>query len=116
MSTTYVWITTTFKAIHAWPECPINEVSFLRHKHRHLFKVKVTCKVLHNDRDVEFFVLQNAVDKFIEDNWQKEDLGSMSCENLAETLLTHLRCRENRNVVCVEVSEDGENGACVCWE
>ena len=56
-----IWINTEFNATHCWPECPIDEVEYLRHEHRHTFKVKVQLEVIHNDRDVEFIVFKNFI-------------------------------------------------------
>lgn len=98
-----VWITTQFPAFHKWDNAP-DVVRFLRSPHRHLFHVKIGVEVTHNDRDVEFFMLKQEVEEFIEENyWGKSNVGS--CEMIAERLLTHFEA-----AFC-EVSEDGENGA-----
>jgi hypothetical protein len=108
---TRIWVTTSFQAIHSWRDCDIEKVAFLRNKHRHLFRVKVTCRVYHNDRDVEFFVLQDQVDMICA-AWHKKDIGSQSCEMMAHDLMLSLR-DQKYDVEEVEVSEDGENGAIV---
>lgn len=98
-------VNTRFSATHCWPTCPIEEVKFLRHPHRHEFHVKLKTKVLHNDRDIELIQLKNSVEKWISENWDKKYLSVMSCEDMCEILSTQF----NLDYVCV--LEDGENGA-----
>lgn len=56
-----IYINTSFVGFHRWDSAP-EEVAFLRDLHRHIFNVKVTVEVSHNDRDVEFFLLKKDVD------------------------------------------------------
>lgn len=67
MAVTRRWIKvkTEFRGIHCWPECPYEEVAFLRDPHRHTFKVEVKIEVEHNDRGIEFFMFQHDVDREI---------------------------------------------------
>jgi len=51
---TNIIINLEFEATHCWPECPIEEVAFLRSPHRHVFHVQMKRDVAHDDRDVEF--------------------------------------------------------------
>jgi hypothetical protein len=109
-----IFITTEFHATHSWPECPIEEVKFLQHEHRHTFKVKVSLEVLGTDREVEFFVFKDLVDEIIEKEYGPglKKLGRMSCEMICDMLLDKIQASgfSNRRV-SVEVSEDGEVGA-----
>jgi len=109
-----IFINTEFHATHSWPECSIEEVRFLQYEHRHTFKVKVSLEVLGTDREVEFFVLKNLVDRIIEKEYGPglKKLGRTSCEDICDTLLYQIQMSgfENRRVG-VEVSEDGEVGA-----
>ena len=98
-------IKTQFTAIHQWSDCPHKEVSFLRNPHRHIFHVTMKWKVTHNDRDKEFIVMKNRVNTFIRNNWDRNFLGNMSCEMMAETLSATF------NADFVSVFEDNENGA-----
>lgn len=98
-------LNTRFSAIHCWPECPIIEVGYLRNPHRHEFHVKMKMQVHHANRDVEFIQLKNDVNKWIRENWEASDLGSMSCEDMCKTLFLEF------GVDYVSVLEDGENGA-----
>ncbi len=106
-----IWITFALHGIHRYPDAP-EEVAYLRDPHRHLFKFKVTISVFHDDREVEFHMLQN---------WCKGLYGSgvlsmdyKSCEMLARELLLKLfeKYGPARSYE-VEVSEDGECGAVV---
>lgn len=115
MRTTEVFCTLQFEGIHCWPNCPIEEVAYLRSPHRHIFHVKAYKQVFHDDRDVEFIWLKHRIQEYL-DTWltQSEhtsaavyDLGPMSCEMIANQLIDEFglsRC---------EVSEDNENGAIV---
>jgi 6-pyruvoyl-tetrahydropterin synthase len=99
-------ITTRFSAIHRWPDCPIEEVSYLRNPHRHEFHVTVKAEVNHDNRHVEFIQLKNKINQFLRKNWEEKDLGRMSCEMMCTKLRQEFPIL---NYVCV--MEDGENGA-----
>lgn len=98
-------INTRFAAIHNWPDCPIDEVHFLRNPHRHEFHVKIKTSVNHDDRDIEIIQLKNKVDKFLNFNWHNQNLGHMSCEMMCRQI------SDAFNLNYVRVLEDGENGA-----
>lgn len=113
---TSVFCTLQFEGIHNWPTCPIDEVSYLRVPHRHIFHVKATVPVYHDDRDVEFIYLKHRIQEFL-DEWLPRaphvksiavyDMKAMSCEMIARKLVEEFNLTE-----CV-VSEDGENGAII---
>jgi hypothetical protein len=102
---TRVWVTLQKEALHCWPECPFEDVAFLRKSHRHLFHIRCEKEVRHDDRDVEFIRWKREVSLALDRLGY--DLGRMSCEELAKWLLQTFDCHS------VEVSEDGENGAIV---
>ncbi len=104
-SKTTVWVTTSFVGFHKWENAP-EEVSFLRHYHRHVFHVKLGVSVSHNDRDVEFFTLKKELDQFVKGVYELRKYFLDSCEQIAQSILEHFK-----NSVFVEVSEDAENGA-----
>jgi hypothetical protein len=99
-------VRTRFEAIHSWPECPHEDVAFLRHPHRHEFHVEMKVPVHHDDRDVEFIMAKRDLEACIKQNWQGQDLGRMSCEQMAERLLMFFSAASSCSVF-----EDGENGA-----
>lgn len=103
-----IWVKWEQPGIHCYPDAP-EEVSYLRDRHRHLFKFTVGVTVEHNDRDVEFHMLLN---------WCKGlyapsclSLDNKSCEMIAEELMSHVAKAFPGRSYFVEVSEDGECGA-----
>jgi hypothetical protein len=110
--TTEVYCTVLLEGLHYWPDCHINEVSYLKDPHRHVFHVKAFKKVSHDNRDVEFIVLKHEIESYFYDKYFNStvrlfDFGPKSCEMLAKEIISKFdlsRC---------EVSEDGENGAIV---
>jgi hypothetical protein len=99
----YIYITFDFIGFHNWPEAS-GESSYLREKHRHVFRGKMLFPVGHTNRDIEFISLKNEILAFL-DTFNQQ-FGRKSCEDLCELL-----CIEFANCVQCEISEDGENGA-----
>ena len=97
-----VVVTFQFEGIHSWPDCPIEEVSFLRYPHRHMFHVELAKEVSHNDRETEIIMLKRKLEQ---EFYNKINLGSQSCEDIAESLI------KKHNLLYCKVLEDGENGA-----
>jgi hypothetical protein len=109
-NTTEVFCTLQIEGTHCWPECPHDEVAYLRDPHRHIFLIKAYKKVTHDDRDVEFIMLKHTIQEYMEVKYFTESLcnfGAKSCEMIAEELI------EQFELSRCEVSEDGENGAIV---
>lgn len=104
----YVFARARFTAIHAWPACPHESVTYLRHRHRHEFHVEIRAEVQHNDRDVEFIMLKQQLEDVLR-KWHNTDCGSTSCEQFAEDIAVAFK----GVVTYVSVSEDGENGAII---
>lgn len=104
---TLVFANLQFEGLHCWPDCNLKEVSFLKQKHRHMFHITVYKEVNHLNRDVEFIVLKRKVLQFLHNKYPNKDMGSTSCEMLAELLINTFALTK------VSVSEDGENGAIV---
>lgn len=103
---TRIVVTTRFEALHYWPDCPFEDVKFLRNPHRHVFHVIMKFPVNHNDRDREFILAKRGLEEWINQYWNKQDLGSKSCEDLCTELLIRFP-----DAVFVSVFEDNENGA-----
>ena len=114
----WVIVTNNFRGYHKYDEAPQN-VSFLRNTHRHVFNVRTTIEVFHNERDIEFFQLQNDIENYVKFYFNKswdtyiEGIYINSCEALAEAILEHLHENYPNRSVRVEVWEDNENGAIV---
>ena len=112
---TYVIIRTSFEGLHCWKNIPSGHRSqFLKNPHRHVFNFELYFKVFHDDRDVEFFDMKGKIDEVLHDWFPKEvdellpNMGSISCEMLANRLLKHF---EDQNCNTVRVFEDSENSA-----
>ncbi len=110
----FIYVTEQFEAFHRWKDAP-DEVAFLRSMHRHMFHVKVTIEVKHDDRDIEFIMFKRKVRDFLREKYEmKEGIGS--CEMIAESIIEYLKKEYPGRDVVVEVSEDGENGAIVQYQ
>ena len=113
-----VIVTNNFKGYHRYSEAPI-DVAFLRDWHRHVFNIKTTIEVTHNERDIEFFQLQNFIEQFVKNAYTRTDIKYIegicihSCEALAEAILNKLHEVFPGRRARVEVWEDNENGAIV---
>lgn len=105
----FIEIRFTFIGIHRWPNAPMG-VAYLRYPHRHVFHVRCRQRVSHNDREIEFLIYKERVSSWLVGHFPdtpngENDLGTLSCEALAEMLMIEFDLEE------CEVSEDGENGA-----
>lgn len=110
-----VFCTLQIEGLHNWPDCPIEEVAYLRDIHRHVFHIKAHKIVTHSDRDVEFIWFKHEIADYLEEKYYVNSdrlhyFGAMSCEMIAQELIDKFDlCR-------CEVSEDGENGAILTVE
>lgn len=103
-------VKTQVEGTHNWPDCDIEEVSFLKHTHRHLFYIRCEKKVSHNNRDIEIIQLKHDIMNYLKVCYYKDwcrthCFGDFSCEDIAEDLM------RNFDLDLVEVLEDNENGA-----
>lgn len=109
-----VYFTFQFEAIHCCPEsvCPL-EVPYLAYPHRHIFHVRCEAEVRNDNRDIEFIKAKQEVSSWC-GQWENDDIGEMSCEQIAIAILENFPY-----LTKVTVSEDNENGAIVTrhrWE
>jgi len=104
MGKTFIVVRTSFEALHQWPECPFNDVGYLRNLHRHIFHVEMKIETT-GDRQIEFIRHKNLINKFIDNKYKGFNLGPTSCEVIAETLSKAFGASS------VSVFEDNENGA-----
>jgi len=102
----FVWITTSFEGFHKYPDAP-EEVSFLKERHRHIFKLKIWIEVFHNDRDIEFILFKRFIDSLIVEN----EMDYKSCEMISDDLANWINEKFPKRTIKIEVSEDGENGS-----
>lgn len=96
------------EGIHSWPQCPYEDVSFLKLPHRHIFHINAKKIVEHNDREQEFILLKRKMQTFFGSS--TVDFKYDSCEQIAEDLIKAFGLCE------CEVLEDGENGAILSVE
>jgi hypothetical protein len=94
----------TWEGIHSWPDCPFEDVKFLKYPHRHIFHICAKKSVSHNDRDIEIIRLKRSIHSYLQERIGN-NLGRTSCEDLAERILKKF------NLDYCSVLEDGENGA-----
>jgi predicted transcriptional regulator len=99
-----------FMAYHFWKNAP-KEVSFLRNPHRHIFSVTAMLPVTDENRELEFFIVQRDLIKYLRSNYEGKTFGK-SCEIFAKEIKKYLDTKYLRSC-SVGVYEDGENGAIV---
>lgn len=116
-------VTTRFRGVHNWTDCPIEDVRFLKTPHHHEFLVEATIET-RSDRQFEFIEIQCLIDSIVIDkypNFNKSysyknivaytaELGSRSCETISRELATTL-VETLKTKVTVFVSEDGHYGS-----
>ncbi len=102
------------EGFHRWEQAP-DEVSFLRHRHRHLFRIRAGVEVIESDREKEIFIMQGHLRQAIAWRYRsmrttggEVDFFNDSCEMIAEKLLDELYDQGFR---WIEVLEDGRGGA-----
>jgi len=93
-----------YEATHCWKDCDIEEVSFLKNPHRHIFYICCKKIVEHKDRAIEIIQFKRQIEKYLQDTYHK-DFGNMSCEMIAEQLMIDFE------LSYCSVLEDNENGA-----
>ena len=101
-----VIITLSFEAIHCWKNCFIDEVSFLKNPHRHIFHIQIKFPVNHTDRDIEFIQMKRKIQNFLKIKYDGKDIGTLSCEDICLEIMN-----EYPNINYIKVMEDNENGA-----
>jgi hypothetical protein len=115
LATQEVWAHVEVEGVHWWADCPLDEVSYLKYPHRHMFHIDAHAYVDHGDRDIEFIVLKHKIqeylkEKYWDDTWKLLKFGGMSCEMIAKELIDQF------GLYKCAVSEDGENGGIVTVE
>ena len=106
-----IWVKFDVIGFHCYPDAP-EQVAYLRDRHRHKFGFTVSMPVTHNERQVEFHMLQSECLALYANGQLEAD--SKSCETLAAELAGTLSSKYKRSVT-VEVNEDGECGAVVTY-
>ena len=104
-------VKTQFVGFHFWKDAP-DEVAFLRNRHRHVFNVKASFDVKHEDRQLEFFIMQSKLDDILFEYRIAHQVNLGSCEMIAAYVLERFQM-EGGAGDSVAVFEDDENGAVV---
>ena len=109
---TTVIVKLAVEGIHNFPKAQemFPTVGFLKYPHRHIFHIKASKEVLHDERDVEFIMFKRDINEWLQLQYHDDvegllDFGGMSCEMIARNILEYFHCE------WVEVWEDDENGA-----
>ena len=105
-----IWVTFQKKGYHFYPDA-VEEQGYLRDKHRHLFKFKVSIDVYHNDREVEFHNFLNWLESLFDTS--EIDINSKSVEMLSDDLFDKIAEKYPHRKVVIEISEDGECGCSI---
>lgn len=104
-----VYCTLQIEGTHNWPNCPFDEVDYLRVPHRHMFHIKAHKSVGHHDRDTEFIILKHKIQNYFKIYYNEQQhlhvFGAKSCEMIAQELIDAF------DLCKCEVNEDGENGS-----
>ncbi len=108
----FIIVRYNFPAFHRWDGAPAGR-AYLGEKHRHIFFVEVKLEVFHDDREVEFHDLLDFCKPIIGQttDGQPDDLGSMSCEMIANQIAQTVADTYNERWLFVSVFEDNECGA-----
>jgi hypothetical protein len=114
MSKTYIIVSLQIEGLHNWPEARtmIPEMGFLADIHRHIFHIKATKLVDHDDRDIEIILFKRKIFDWLHVQFDKTrigvcNFGPRSCETIARLIADEFDCS------AVEVLEDNENGSVV---
>ena len=101
---------------HCWPNAP-EKYGYLKNSHRHMFHFKVSARVAHPDRQIEFIEFKrHLTDQLSESlvSTPESPIGH-SCEDMAKVAVETVRHYYSPQWCSADVSEDGENGAVVEW-
>lgn len=118
MADKMIWTTFQREGIHLYPGAEVDpklatgdeyDVGFLGVPHRHLFKFKVWIEVFHDDRDIEFIQFSRWLSNLYGDGIL--ELNHRSCEMISDEMNSMITEKYPNREVCIEVSEDGENGS-----
>lgn len=107
-------IAVTFQRVgfHRYPDAPEN-VAYLAHPHRHMFKFKVTIDVLHDNREIEFHTFLG----WIESQYKEVlSLDYKSCEMISDELAELIGKEWVGRKFQIEVWEDGECGSIAAYQ
>lgn len=98
----------TYNAIegfHKYPNAPAF-CDYLASIHRHVFVIRCTFEVSHNEREIEINQMQLKIDEYLKSKYGYPcKFDNLSCESIAEDIMTTF------NASTVSVLEDNYGGA-----
>lgn len=106
-----IWATvkTEFVQYHKYPAAP-DEVAYLRNLHRHKFYLTVQVQQVHDNRDVEYFILRDIIINIhAKIRWHE----NMSCEMYCQEMLNKVQNIFPDRMIRVSLFEDNENGCII---
>lgn len=112
-TTTWIHVTFSMEGFHFWKEAPAS-VGYLRHEHRHLFKVKISTEVTQPNRELEFHLVRRWALPQFKAILEQARINGASCEQMAESLVDKILDKYGERSVIVEVWEDDEHGGSFC--
>lgn len=90
---------------HNYPDAP-DFCEYLCARHRHVFVIRCSFKVVHNEREIEINKQQQLIEGYLHKYYGTPcEFGGMSCESIAEVIMADLGAND------VQVLEDGYGGA-----
>ena len=108
---TFIKVRTQFEFCHRWKDAP-EEVAFLRNVHRHDFHVTCSIEVMHDDRELEFFMVLHRLEDFI-NREIKTMPDTTSCEQFCKKIGSYLIDTYGQRNMQIEVSEDNKSSSVV---
>lgn len=93
-TTTYIIVGFSVPGLHRWVDAKLQEpeVAYLSDLHRHVFTIQLKKVVSHDDRQIEFIILQRKIkqylsSKYFDGTYNCLNFDTLSCEHLAKELL-----------------------------
>ena len=94
------------EGFHQYPNAP-EFCKYLEARHRHIFVIRCRFAVTHSNREIEINAMQRTIEEYLYERFNHPcEFGELSCEHIAEVLLSHFA-----NMDSAEVLEDGYGGA-----
>ena len=112
---TEIFCTLKLEGLHCWSTCNIEEVSYLKYLHCHIFGFTCYLTVNYDNRDVEFIELKHKIqnylkERYFDEKYQCLNFGGKSCEMLGAEIGSFFGLKR------IIVDEDSENGAIIYFD
>lgn len=109
----YICVKFQKEAIHRYPAAAYDprlaDVSFLSFPHRHMLHFKISIRVFHDDRDIEFILFKRWLESLYSEKIL--DLDYKSMEMISDDLAQVIHDKYPGRAIGIEVYEDDENGS-----